>query len=165
MNPDSAEKMRNHLAEEVLDSNMLHLMKEYQKSLRKGQELDGAVDLLEQSSRLISIFRDRIPITSIHDKRIGTLLSIREWFRTWRAEGGSSSESKMKPSVKCLDDIDSLISTFTEIVKEHLKKFPGALKYTHLVLTQISLKTTSVRSGDSIMEILLIPHMHPISAP
>lgn len=129
LNPDSAEKMRNHLAEEVLDSNMLHLMKEYQKSLRKGQELDGAVDLLEQSSRLISIFRDRIPITSIHDKRIGTLLSIREWFRTWRAEGGSSSESKMKPSVKCLDDIDSLISTFTEIVKEHLKKFPGAEVY------------------------------------
>lgn len=129
MNPDSAEKMRNHLAEEVLDSNMLHLMKEYQKSLRKGQELDGAVDLLEQSSRLISIFRDSIPITSIHDKRIGTLLSIREWFRTWREEGGSSSESKMKPSVKCLDDIDSLISTFTEIVNEHLKRFPGVEVY------------------------------------
>lgn len=94
LNPDSAEKMRNHLAEEVFDSNMLHLMKEYQKSLRKGQELDGTVDLLEQSSRLIFIFRDRIPITRIHDKRKGTLLSIRKWFKTWREDGGSSSESK-----------------------------------------------------------------------
>lgn len=120
--------------------------------MKKGLKLNGAVNSLEQSSSLISIFRDWVPITSIHDKHLGTLLSIREWFGTWREEGVSLSESKMKASVKCLDDIDSLISTWDSLW----------LIYTILVLTKISLKTTSVRSGDSIsiMKVLLIPHMH-----
>lgn len=54
---------------------------------------------------------------------------IREWFRIWRVEGGLLSESKMKFSVKCLDDIDSFILIFIEIVKEYLKKFFGVEVY------------------------------------
>ena len=36
LQPDSAEKMRNHLAEDVLDENMLNLLRCYQKSFQQG---------------------------------------------------------------------------------------------------------------------------------
>ena len=52
MNPDSAEKMRNHLAEEVLDSNMLHLMKEYQKSLGVAKTRNGIRNGTENGKKL-----------------------------------------------------------------------------------------------------------------
>lgn len=58
-----------------------------------------------------------------------TLISVKDWFRSWKEEGDMSKESKMKPSYKCLYDIDSLISTFTEITKQHLRNFPGSGMY------------------------------------
>ena len=54
--PDSAEKMRNHLAEEVLDINMYNLMKHYKLSLKNGNILNSTLELLHHSSELIKIF-------------------------------------------------------------------------------------------------------------
>ena len=53
-------KMRNRLAEEVLNSNMLHLMELYQRSLGdKGSELNGSIELLGKTSVLAKVFRDK----------------------------------------------------------------------------------------------------------
>ncbi|CAC5382466.1 unnamed protein product [Mytilus coruscus] len=64
LHPDSAEKIRNHLAEEVLNEDMLHLMKEYRNSLLNGVVLDSAIEFLEHTSILVSVFRDKRPILS-----------------------------------------------------------------------------------------------------
>lgn len=43
-------KKRNYMAEEVLNEEMLHLMKQYQNSLgEKGQVLNGIVEFLENT--------------------------------------------------------------------------------------------------------------------
>ena len=49
--PNNQEKMRNHLAEEVLNKDMLPLMQEYKTSLgEKGSVLNGAIELLQDTS-------------------------------------------------------------------------------------------------------------------
>jgi hypothetical protein len=130
LHPDSAEKMRNHLAEEVLDSNMLNLMVQYKNSLKNGAVLDSAIELLTQTSELISIFRDKRPIKSMDDTRLSSLKAIRQWFREWRNEISNEEQSaklreKMLPSKTCLDDIDCLLATFSFVTTTHLKRFPG----------------------------------------
>jgi hypothetical protein len=39
LHQNSSEKMRNHLAEEILDLNMLNLMQNYKQSLKNGHIL------------------------------------------------------------------------------------------------------------------------------
>lgn len=52
--------MRNKLAEEVLDSNMLHLMEEYRDALDNNHatEFESSIELLQNTSQLDKIFRD-----------------------------------------------------------------------------------------------------------
>ncbi|VDI58847.1 Hypothetical predicted protein [Mytilus galloprovincialis] len=60
----SENKMRNHLAEDVLNSEMLHLMKLYKSSLGDaGTKVDATIELLQQTSVLIQNFKDSRPIT------------------------------------------------------------------------------------------------------
>ncbi|KAJ8309883.1 hypothetical protein KUTeg_011748 [Tegillarca granosa] len=62
-------KMRNKLAEDVLDDEMLHLMEEYQSSLGEdGVKLDATIALLKCTC-LIRNFRDPRPVTNSVDDR------------------------------------------------------------------------------------------------
>ncbi|MDH5640771.1 MAG: hypothetical protein OEY28_05720, partial [Nitrospira sp.] len=77
-------KMRNKLAEDVLDENMLILMKSFQKFLgTQGDELNDTIKLLEQTSTIISIFNDQRPINEIDDVRIKKLQIATEFFVDW----------------------------------------------------------------------------------
>lgn len=61
--------MRNKLAEDVLNENMLHFMT--QRSLGdKGEELQGSIELLQHTSVIIQNLRDARPITSYSVKRL-----------------------------------------------------------------------------------------------
>lgn len=56
----SVNKMRNHLAEEVLNSEMLHLMELYKESLgQAGLKLSATIELLKCTSVLVKNFRDK----------------------------------------------------------------------------------------------------------
>lgn len=67
----SEAKMRNHLAEEVLIADMLHLMGMYQKSLGgAGADLTVTMELLKNTSVLIKDFRDKRPIDNSSDDRL-----------------------------------------------------------------------------------------------
>ena len=56
--------MRNHLAEEFLDENMFHLF-EFKAVLgEKHERLNGVIDILKQTSKLIAHFRDMRPISN-----------------------------------------------------------------------------------------------------
>ena len=56
-------------------------MKVYQISLgEKGQILNGAVEILEHTSKLVDIFRDMRPIKSLDDSKLNNLYSVSLWF-------------------------------------------------------------------------------------
>ena len=73
-------KMRNHLAEDVMNGEM-HLVECFQKFLGEdGYLLDDSVALLKATSIIASTFRDRRPITDIEDKRLDDLMTALTWF-------------------------------------------------------------------------------------
>lgn len=109
--------MRNHLAEEVLDEEMLHLFLEYQSTLRKnGFILNGPIKLLQQTSKLVRIFRDMRPVMSLDDERLRDLQHVLAWFQEWR-EGikKESSPKRCLMSYQCMDGIESCIIGFLEL--------------------------------------------------
>ena len=69
-------KMRNHLAEEALDDNMYNLMVKYRDSLNHGKHLDGTIDMLDQTRKIIEVFRDSRPLCDINDKRLQILQDV-----------------------------------------------------------------------------------------
>lgn len=131
--PNGSEKMRNQLAEDMLDTNMLHLMQCYQASLGDNENaahLSGAVELLQQTSKLISVFRDQRPITQMDDERLLHLEEIKNWFQSWRDSVNNNSEvapadkSKMLPTRQCMEDILCMLVTFPKVCELHLKEYP-----------------------------------------
>ena len=87
-------KMRNKLAEDVLDCNMLHLMELYKNYLgEKGTDLDRSIDLLKQTSILVSVFRDHRHISAPDDPRLSDIKAVGNWFNTWEEEILSSELS------------------------------------------------------------------------
>ncbi len=125
LHPNGPEKMRNHLAEDMLDQNMLHLMKMYQASLKDGSHLAAAVDFLQQTSNIIQIFHDKRPVMNSSDPRLHQLQSALQWFQDWTDEAKGSKNKKMLPSWECLDDVRSMLVTFKEVCLMHLEDFPG----------------------------------------
>ena len=72
--PNAAQKIRNHLAEDVLNKDMLHPKKLYRSSLKSsGKELDAAIKLLAWTSQFVDIFRVIRPIRDMSDPRIKKL--------------------------------------------------------------------------------------------
>lgn len=120
-------KMRNHLAVEVLNSDMLHLMRQYQASLlNKCRDLDGVIEFLKQTSRMIEIFYNGNPVRNLGDTRLQELQIIDEWFSKWKSavemEPISSAEKSRKlMSRQCMEDVHSCLLGFNQLCEILLK--------------------------------------------
>ena len=120
-------KMRNELAESVLNKEMLNLMEAYKKSLdaNEGSKLDSTITLLGQTSALIAIFRDDRPLSDPADDRLTQLRDILHFFMSW--EQNNKNDSKIKTTEKSLishqtrEDIVSSILGFVEMCEAKLK--------------------------------------------
>lgn len=114
--PSSQSKMRNHLAEEALNGEMLHLFQQYQSSLSNPTVLNGPAELLKRTSCLIEIFHDNRPILSSEDYRLTDIMEIQRWFQSWE-EHFSKNKDKGKKlmSAQCLEDIRSCLLGFYEL--------------------------------------------------
>ena len=129
LNPNEAEKMRNQLAEDMLDSNMLGLMECYQASLDDGSHLSSTVEFLKFTSQIISIFRDKRAIKPMTDDRFSTLGTCLCWFLQWRSTVRSNTKltdgekSKQLPSHKCMDDT-IMLQKFPGVCRLHLDDYP-----------------------------------------
>lgn len=115
-------KMRNHLAEEVLNAQMLHLMMQYQVSLgEKGEVLNGVIEFLKVTSKLIEFFRDMRPIRVIEDERLTEVKSVSQWFAFWETCAANNNDmsqkekGKMLMSYQCHEDIHSCVIGFIEM--------------------------------------------------
>lgn len=129
--PNQSEKMRNKLAEEMMNADMLNLMLAYQSSYPNGHHLDAAVQLLRQTSALIHIFRDTRPVKSMSDERLQTLDNISQWFQNW--ENGNKKDTTIPenkkrqslPSKECLEDLHILIKSFQQVCEMRCQDYPG----------------------------------------
>lgn len=124
--PSQQCKMRNHLAEEVLNCDMLHLFLQYQSHLgAKGSVLNGTIQLLRQTSALINIFRDVRSVSNLNDNRLKQLQEILSWFGEWKS--GIQAKSLLKKektsclmSTQCMEDLESCIIGFIELCSKLL---------------------------------------------
>ncbi|XP_070184988.1 uncharacterized protein [Littorina saxatilis] len=133
LSPNNSEKMRNHLAEEVLDHNMLHLFKAYQKSLgQAGGKLQGVLDLLEQTSEIICVFHDTRGVSQMNDDRLRRNREALCWFQTWENETlkdetlTSTEKSRRLLSSQCREDLTSCLIGFHELCDSYLQDFPSS---------------------------------------
>lgn len=123
-------KMRNKLAEDVLNENMLHLMTCYQRSLGdKGEELQGSIEL-QQHTSVIKNFRDARPIISYSDERLDENRKVLEWFCTLEKQNKSLTNINKKElekslfSYQTMEDIRSLLMGFDEMCGIHFLSPP-----------------------------------------
>ena len=119
--------MRNHLAEYILNSYMLHLMELYQKNIGiEGAFLNATIELLKCTSVLVNFCRDPRPITDTSDDRLKQNHDAMIWFIQW--ENSVKRNEKNRNKEKCLislhtrQDIISAMLGFEEICTHKLKK-------------------------------------------
>ncbi|XP_070540318.1 uncharacterized protein [Ptychodera flava] len=121
-------KMRNHLAEDVLDRKMLFTMQAYKRHLNKrnGQEvsfLDASIEVLTHTSKLVHLFNDvKNPIRDMSDIRLQDCTNFLTFLDNWYA----SVEPKHFISRKLYFDMQSLLLGFTKMCEYKLQQFPGS---------------------------------------
>lgn len=114
----SASKMRNKLAEQVLDKDMLFLFKSYQATLDVPERLASTILLLEHTSILVDVFRDTRPISERTDTRLTQLAAVLSFFNKWEE---TIHQSKLYTASKHLfpqetrDDLNSCIVGFSSM--------------------------------------------------
>ena len=130
--PNNSNKMRNKLAEEVLDGDMLNLFCAFKEGLgQKGEELDCVIEMLQNTSKMISNFRDRRPIHMTDDERLLTNHQIHCWFKNWeehvKAKDNLSNQDKAKSlmSRECLEDLHSCLLGFERLCNNIIRENSG----------------------------------------
>ena len=74
---------------------MLHTFEQYQASLQNGAVLNGVIQLLKQTSKMVQIFPDIRPIESLDDERLRELQHVLSWCKAWRSSPGMTSKMLM----------------------------------------------------------------------
>ena len=113
------DKMRNHLATDVLGPQMLQLMIHYQNSLgASGSKLTSLISLLEVTSYLVTFFMNTTKkVHSVSDPSINKLVEILQFFHLWEQQY-LNSKDQMKHLItrETRQDIDSYIYGFISLV-------------------------------------------------
>ncbi|CAB3995373.1 Hypothetical predicted protein [Paramuricea clavata] len=127
LNPSS--RMRNSLAEDVLDRKMLILMKAYQDHLAcigdsSSQKLSATIQFLRHTSFIVELFSDKQVIYDINDDRLSKLWGVMQYFSNWKENISTENEFI---SHKLWFDIQSMILGFISLVRTKLNRFPGSL--------------------------------------
>ena len=114
----NAAKMRNYLAINVLNSDMLNLMCTFQGTLDDPHELDSTILLLEHTQVIVDIFCNiNSKIESMHDSHIQTLVQVLEFFHTWENESVSTKDKNRHLITRqTWEDIDLCIYGFIEMI-------------------------------------------------
>lgn len=129
LNLDSASIMRNKLAEDMLDANMLFLMQKYQEHLKKigkdGDYLDAVIELLHHISEIVSLFNDRLYINSSDDLRLHKLNNLYNWMCHWANETEGNSKSFI--SSKLWFDMQAMCLGFQSMVHYKMTRCPSTV--------------------------------------
>ena len=115
-------KMRNHLCEEVLNSDMLNLMEEYVQSLSNDREnYQSTVEFLRCTSILVDIFTNvNSKIDNKYDVRINEVRQVLEFFTTWEEQFSDPADiRKHLISQQTHQDINSTLMGFLTLVDKN----------------------------------------------
>ena len=135
----NASKMRNKLANQVLDSDMLRLMKAYQQSLPevRRSSLNSAISFLQKTSTLVDIFHDcKRPVVDIHDSRLVTIGEVLNFFQTWERDIMAKSDNAKNKKAQLMtaetrEDLESSLIGFDQmcryVVSRGIAVIPGLI--------------------------------------
>ena len=117
--PSNTDKMRNHLAEEVLNKDFLELMSKYQATIDKPSSLESCLKLLSQTASIIEIFDNiHCPVESFTDERVKKIIHAIEFFRSWENQFTTSKDKdKYLMSRETREDIICSLIGFLEVLK------------------------------------------------
>jgi hypothetical protein len=126
INLTPASKMRNSLALEVLNNDMLFLMKSFQSTLPDPERLTSAIELLEHTSILVDVFCNcNQPLFSLSDDRFKSLKETLAFFNQWEHDIEESALHKKEKHLltqETRDDLNSAITGFTSLCQLRLGK-------------------------------------------
>lgn len=136
--PNGAQKMRNKLAYDCLNEDMLHLMVSYAASLSPaGQEdLSQVIEFLRRTSFLVNFFLDSRPVKCKNDQRLTTLREAYDWFKAWESEVCIDEDVHKRHrgllTMETREDLDFLYHGFMSLVdicvdKLHIPLVPSRL--------------------------------------
>ena len=119
-----ASKMRNKLAKDVLEREMLYLMKAYQQTLENPDSLSSSILLLEHTSILVDIFctKNR-PISELSDGRLKQLKTASQFFLSWKTDVEESPllvTSKHFLTRETAEDLQSSLVGFISLCEQHI---------------------------------------------
>lgn len=126
--PSNAQKMRNKLAFQTLDSDMLNVMKCYCETLNAaGQaEMVGVLQFLTHTSILVALFTDSRPIKDTNDDRLKSFSVAYNWFKAWEKEHACDQDVnkryKTLLTMETREDLDFMFHGFMSLVEMCLKE-------------------------------------------
>ena len=109
--------------------NFLFALQKYQEHLKEtgtdGDELDAVMELLQHTSEIVSLFRDRLYINSSDDLRLHKLNKFYNWMCHWANETEGNSKSFI--SSKSWFDLQSMYLGFQSVVHYKMTRFPSTV--------------------------------------
>ena len=121
--PNNAQKMRNKLAYECLDDEMLNLMTQYSATLTPSaqDDLGAVIEFLKQTSFLVRFFRDTRPVREREDTRLKAFRESYDWFKGWEKQNsGEQNVHKRHKSLLTMEtreNLDYLFHGFMSLVE------------------------------------------------
>jgi hypothetical protein len=114
--------MRNHLANEVLNTDMLNLMQAYKQTSGR-KDLDATIELVSVLSKFIKFFSDLRPVRSMSDTRLDYLTEVENFFVAWHEQPNRSYTNNFITK-QCYDDLLSICIGFKKILESKLAMYP-----------------------------------------
>ena len=101
-------------------------MQHYATTLAKPEELEATIELLEHSSKMITLFLDRQPLCSAADPRIGILEQAADYFSQFQdAPATQSFTSATTYDINCT--VNGLLELIRNSTKQGLPLVPSLL--------------------------------------
>lgn len=122
--PTNSQKMRNKLAFQTLDSDMLNLMTCYSETLSPAvqNEMTSVLEFLKYTSAMVSLFTDSRPIKDMSDTRLKTFSEVYSFFKAWESEHDSTKRDKCLMTLETREDLDFTYHGFMSLVSLAITK-------------------------------------------
>lgn len=104
---------------------LLALQKYQEHNSNDASALDAVIELLHHTSELVSLFNDKLFITSTDDARLNKLNSFYNWMCHWANE--SQGHSSHFISSKLWFDLQCMCLGFQSLVHYKFRKFPSSV--------------------------------------
>lgn len=118
-----------------LSYSCLHPIRRIKETLQRqgnAEYLDGTIEFVSMTSKIVATFADSRPISSLGDHRLALNQEVLEYMKIWETdtdlhqELSKTARGKRLLSQKLRFDISSMIIGFYEVCKIAFTRFPGS---------------------------------------